>query len=383
MTVKQLREQAERARDEAEHQHKTSEYPRYGRAAHLEVASETDKLADLLAEIGEQPPEETGNAHADRRARRVYWLRRKAAEMRVTSARSAASSHDMGSRRPMGQPIQGTGARARAQYNAIDKQNKRADRAHREYKEAEDLERRAKAAANNKAIYRTDPEGLVKLRAKLASLEAKRERLKATKPKALPLLNYRSETVRVGSLYRDDTQELPQVEMSRAEYKRRPADMKGTRTSESGAHRVRSAMVRDDGGLGLVAVFITDSKEHAKPGADEQKPDGSGQAPPAYILSNLGANIRRVREQIEQREADEAREERAPRTIGAVDVVDNLEYMKVELHFPSKPDAETRALIKGHGFRWVRTAGCWSRGIGTQTEHALRELARHMGEELN
>ncbi len=381
MSIETVKEQAERARAEADRQYKTSEYPGYGRSCHQRVASSLDDLADTLSEIGEEPPADTGSAFADRKARRVYWLRRKAAEKHVTSARSAAHSHDMGSSRPMGQPFQGSPARRRAQANAMDRERRADDRSHHEYEEAKELEHRADAAERNKSIYRQDPDSLVKLRGKLAGLESRRNGIKAAKPKAPPILNYRSETVRVrNSYHKGQIDEYPQIELSKAEWKRRPGDYKSMRIAESGAHRVRTTMVQ---GHALAAVFLTDSKVHEKPGPDEKLPEGcDGTRQPGWVLSNLGANIRRVKQQIEEHEADDAREERPGRHIGDVEVRDNLEHMKVELWFPSKPDEATRTLIKRHGFRWIRSVGCWSRGINSQTEYGLTELAKHLGHDL-
>lgn len=85
-------------------------------------------------------------------------------------------------------------------------------------------------------------------------------KLKA-RPKQPPLLNYRG-TVETRCRWREGTETLPKVEMTRAEYAKLWADHRGTRVAVDGSHRVRIRCMR----LGeLAAVFLTDSKEHAVP----------------------------------------------------------------------------------------------------------------------
>src|SRR5690606_21051662 len=73
---------------------------------------------------------------------------------------------------------------------------------------------------------------------------------------------------------------------------------------------------------------------------------------PAYALSNNSANIRRLRERLAKVEALQTMTERPERRIGDVVVRDNLEFQKVELHFPGKPDESLRRDLKRWGFRW-------------------------------
>lgn len=97
--------------------------------------------------------------------------------------------------------------------------------------------------------------------------------LLAPKPKSakaqLPLCNYRApEGVDCENLYhRGELIHYPQVEMTQAEYTRINQDYKGTRVVEH-SHRVRTTMQRHS----LVCVFLTDSKVHAKPAAQEPPP---------------------------------------------------------------------------------------------------------------
>lgn len=75
----------------------------------------------------------------------------------------------------------------------------------------------------------------------------------------LPLLNYRG-TVRYRSPYRNDVIESDTRDMTKAEWAKKHNDYKGTRVSEDGTHRVRTAMFHENGGSRVYAVFLTDQK---------------------------------------------------------------------------------------------------------------------------
>ena len=96
------------------------------------------------------------------------------------------------------------------------------------------------------------------------------------------------------------------------------------------------------------------------------EPDFAGRIGfPAYVLSNLGGNIRRIRERIDDLEAT-AGDETPEEAIGDVRMVDDVEANRLRLYFPGKPDEETRRRLKSFGFRWCRSEGCWQafRGNG-------------------
>jgi hypothetical protein len=82
------------------------------------------------------------------------------------------------------------------------------------------------------------------------------------RPKQLPLLNYRQpEGFDIQNEYsRDQIIHYPQVEMTKAEYKAIYSESKGGREID-GTHRIRIAYRQG----GRFSVFLTDSKEHARP----------------------------------------------------------------------------------------------------------------------
>jgi hypothetical protein len=75
---------------------------------------------------------------------------------------------------------------------------------------------------------------------------------------------------------------------------------------------------------------------------------------PSYALSNLGANIRRLRKRVEQVENRQERAERAEAAGGVV--IEGDEYVRVT--FAEKPPRETLNELKAAGFRWG--GGSWA-----------------------
>ena len=82
-----------------------------------------------------------------------------------------------------------------------------------------------------------------------------------------------------------------------------------------------------------------------------------------FELTNNGANIRRLKEQLEKakRLAEQVTTEKM---IGAVRVVNNCEDDRLELHFPERTSKEVYDELKAHGFRFtpsksVAPAGCF------------------------
>src|SRR5262249_45708395 len=90
---------------------------------------------------------------------------------------------------------------------------------------------------------------------------------KAPSKAALPILNYAG-TVVYKNRYTGEAVTVEAHGMTSAEYAKINKDYKGTFISADGTHRVRSALVSVPGSTrGLVAVYLTDKKQHPKPGA--------------------------------------------------------------------------------------------------------------------
>lgn len=89
---------------------------------------------------------------------------------------------------------------------------------------------------------------------------------------------------------------------------------------------------------------------------------------PGYMLSNLGANIRRVKQrvaEIEVRADHVAREE----TVGDFTVRENPETNRVEIDLGRRASKPEYRLLRGYGFKWSRTNEVWQRMANASAWH--------------
>lgn len=85
-----------------------------------------------------------------------------------------------------------------------------------------------------------------------------------------------------------------------------------------------------------------------------------------WQLSNNLATIKTAQTRLANLEALQSRGdvERTQETAaGAVRIVEDVEAARIQLIFPGKPSAEHRAVLKRNGFRWAPTAGAWQRHL--------------------
>lgn len=93
----------------------------------------------------------------------------------------------------------------------------------------------------------------------------------AKKPAKPPILNFKAPSgkVSVQNPYRREVDELPQVELTKAEYAAIYSEQRGTRLSTCGEYRVRIAPNPKHEGpryqAGWAAILITDQKQHEIP----------------------------------------------------------------------------------------------------------------------
>jgi hypothetical protein len=92
-----------------------------------------------------------------------------------------------------------------------------------------------------------------------------------------------------------------------------------------------------------------------------------------YVLTNLGANILRVKERIASLEIRAGRES-SEQEIGGIRLVENVEGNRLQLFFPSKPTDEIRSRLKRDGFRWSRAEGAWQRHLNEAARSAAKFL---------
>lgn len=101
----------------------------------------------------------------------------------------------------------------------------------------------------------------------------------------------------------------------------------------------------------------------------------------AWVLSNLGANIRRVKQRIYELERRAAVDSPEDFEIGDVTVSWDEADNRVKLFSPD-PGPNGRkaraATMKSHGFRWARSNGCWQRHASQQAWLTAKGVAEQI-----
>jgi hypothetical protein len=104
-------------------------------------------------------------------------------------------------------------------------------------------------------------------------------------------------------------------------------------------------------------------------------PDFAGRVGiPAYELTNIAANIRRLK----SRAVVVERNQTTPETTieGAAARVEEVPAEnRVRLFFPGKPDVQVRTTLKSSGFRWTPSIGCWQAYLNAGTVATARRIA--------
>jgi len=101
---------------------------------------------------------------------------------------------------------------------------------------------------------------------------------------------------------------------------------------------------------------------------------GDKQPYAAYQLSNNRQNLRAIEKRIKglEREESAAGEERKYDTSKyGFEVVENHEDKRLQLFFDGKPTETIRTALKGRGFKWSPSNGCWQRLLNDNARYAL------------
>jgi len=96
---------------------------------------------------------------------------------------------------------------------------------------------------------------------------------------------------------------------------------------------------------------------------------------PAYKITNLGANIRRIKQRIADIKEQSAQES-SDEIVGDVRIAKNVEDNRLQMFFPGKPPEEIRKTLKQNGFRWSPRNECWQRHLSDQAERLALSVAR-------
>jgi hypothetical protein len=102
---------------------------------------------------------------------------------------------------------------------------------------------------------------------------------------------------------------------------------------------------------------------------------GDGKPFPAYIITNNAANIRRTKERIDLliKEKGRGNQEAVLDKLG-ITIRENVDLMRIQLFFDEKPTVEARQVLKGWGFKWAPSSGCWQRQLTNNARYAVKQV---------
>lgn len=95
-------------------------------------------------------------------------------------------------------------------------------------------------------------------------------------------------------------------------------------------------------------------------------------------ITNNGANIRRVKQQLEKARTMKSMENKEY-SIGDIDVVENYSENRIQLFFNGKPDEAVRNELKRNGFRWAGFNGCWQAYINYSSKLFIKKIKENEG----
>ena len=215
---------------------------------------------------------------------------RLAEKNRHESEAAGNRAHAISDMIPMGQPILIGHHSERRHRRDLERIHSLTDKAIEAGEKAEHYEKKTENLVNPYAISADDPDAIVKLKEKLARMEATREKVKA-----LPV---------------------------------RPRDYSFSEIDMRSVH-----------------------------------------------LTNLGAEIRRVKLRIDQIKKN--REIPAEdKKIGNIQIQVDKNENRVKVFFPGKPSEEIRTELKRNGFKWSPYNGCWQRMISNAATYWAEEIAK-------
>jgi hypothetical protein len=93
----------------------------------------------------------------------------------------------------------------------------------------------------------------------------------------------------------------------------------------------------------------------------------------SFTLTNNNANINRLKKRLVGLEK-KASKETAEKETNGVKIVDNVEYNRLQIFFPGKPDEGIRNYLKSNGFHWSPHCGCWQRMRSNGANYAAEKV---------
>lgn len=99
----------------------------------------------------------------------------------------------------------------------------------------------------------------------------------------------------------------------------------------------------------------------------------------AWELTNIGANIRRLKARREELARMKATD-KSERKVNGVRVIENPDIARIQFVFAGKPSAEMREALKYNGFRWAPSEGAWQRNLNANGKYAANCVCNWIAE---
>jgi hypothetical protein len=99
---------------------------------------------------------------------------------------------------------------------------------------------------------------------------------------------------------------------------------------------------------------------------------------PSYVLTNLGANIRRVKARIAELEAEAKRPEAEDVEGDGWRIEEDADDCRVRFYFDKRPDKETHKKMRSAGFVFSRANGAYQRKLNANGRAAARWMAKEL-----
>ena len=255
------------------------------------------------------------NVYEERQATRKARYEARAAAAAAESAERANLSHKMASAIPFGQPVHGPRDR-----NYRDKISKQMDKAIKAGRKAAYWQRKAEAVGLG-GISSDDPDAVKKLTTKLEKRTKQQDYMKAVNA-ALRLKDTAKGDARLAAL--------------------------GMGPDEVAARRKPNE-------FGRIGVF------------------------PRWMLSNNGAEIRRIKQRIKDLQKAQEREDEVE-DIKTDLYTYRIEDNRVQFIFDGKPEPAVRGILKRYAFRWSPSRGAWVRQATANGIYAAKRVRKELDE---
>lgn len=254
------------------------------------------------------------------------------AEARADAAYKRADMSEAATGIPFGQPIL-VGHHSEARHRrTIEKARRAMEATIAESKRADELRARAEAVGTG-GVSSDDPEAIAKLTAQLEQAERNQEQMKAA-----------------NKIIRKWSAKGVTHETTGPDFDGIAAELAAIGPAFTPAN-VRNLLTPTVGGIGFAS----------------------------FSLTNNNANIARLKKRIAVLTAAAQRVTKTHSFQGVCDVIENAEENRVQFRFPGKPDADTRAILKSHGFKWAPSQDAWQRQLNNAGIYAARRVISALG----